>query len=210
MPSPAFIWDLDGTLFDSYAIIVSSVCQALEEHGITMDKTVIFEDVTATSVSDFIHRVSQQYGFDEVALFSRCCYLQTSQDDGIRLNPDAATVLEQLHNRGAKHFVYTHKGGSAQAVLDRLGIGQFFTEVITAAQGFARKPDPEGVDYLVHKYELDKARCYYVGDRKIDLQCAANAKIRSILYLYSPSSHQAKSLATYCVSDLRHILDLKL
>lgn len=210
MSSPSFIWDLDGTLFDSYAIIVSAVFQALEECGIRVDREIIFRDVTVTSVSDFVQQIAAQHGCDKAALFRRCCTIQTSQDDHIQLNPHAAAVLEQLHNRGAKHFVYTHKGASAQAVLDRLGIGTFFTEVVTAAEGFARKPDPEGINYLIHKYRLDKARCYYVGDRKLDLECAANAQIGSILYLYSPSSHQAKSLATHCVNDLQHILDLNL
>ena len=210
MPSPAFIWDLDGTLFDSYAIIVSAVTQALEEQGIPTHREAVFAEVTATSVTDFVHNISQQYGCDEAALFGRCCFLQTSQDDRIQLNPHAASVLRQLHQKGAMHFVYTHKGASAPAVLERLGIRDYFREILTADHGFARKPDPEGVNYLVDKYGLDKARCYYVGDRKLDLECAANAQIQSILYLYSPSSHQAKDLATYCVCDLREILELNL
>ena len=128
----------------------------------------------------------------------------------MRLNPHAQTVLHRLQEQGAKHFVYTHKGASAPAVLDRLGIGRYFTEVITAGHGFARKPDPEGVDYLVRRHGLDKDQCFYVGDRMIDMECAANARIKSILYLYSQSSLLAKDLATYCVQDLQDILELDL
>jgi len=206
----AFIWDLDGTLFDSYPIIVSSICQALEESGITVPEEVILRDITATSVSDFFRRIAEEHGRDDAALFSRCCQLQTFQDNKVRLNPHGETVLKSLYDQGAMHFVYTHKGPTAQAVLDRLGIGQYFTEVITAGQGFARKPDPAGVDYLVRRHSLNKERCYYVGDRLIDMECAANAHIHSILYLYSQSSLLAKDLATYCVSDLRQILELNI
>ena len=210
MSSPAFIWDLDGTLFDSYAIIVSAVCQGLGELGITVDKQEVFRKVTATSVSHYLQEIADQYGYDQPSLFSRCSSIQTSMDDNIHLNPNAAQVLQVLHDKGAQHFVYTHKGGSAQSVLDRLGIGHYFTEVVTAAQGFTRKPAPDGVDYLADKYNLDKSRCYYVGDRTIDMACAANAKIQGILYLYSPSSAQGKDLATYCVEDLQQILELSL
>lgn len=210
MSSPAFIWDLDGTLFDSYAIIVSAVCQGLGEVGITVDKQEVFRKVTATSVSHYLQEIADQHGYDQPALFSRCSSIQTSMDDNIRLNPNAARVLEALHAKGARHFVYTHKGGSAQSVLDRLGIGHYFTEVVTAAQGFTRKPAPDGITYLVEKYGLDKDQCYYVGDRTIDMACAANAKIQGILYLYSPSSAQGKDLATCCVNDLQHILELNL
>lgn len=210
MTPPAFIWDLDGTLFDSYPIIVSAVCQTLGECGIHMERDVIFREVTATSVLDFIRQVAQPRGLDAAALFQRSNFLQTSQDDHVQLNPHAAYVLHALHKKGATHFVCTHKGASAPAVLEKLGIREYFREIITADSGFPRKPDPAGVAYLIHKYGLDKERCYYVGDRKIDLQCAANARIKSILYLYSQSSCEAKPLATYCVSSLQEILDLKL
>ena len=210
MTPPAFIWDLDGTLFDSYPIIVSAVQQTLGECGIHMEKDVIFREVTATSVLDFIHQVVQPRGLDTEALFRRSNFLQTSLDDQVQLNPHAADVLHALEQQGAAHFVCTHKGASAPDVLEKLGIREYFREIITADSGFPRKPDPSGVEYLIHKYALDKARCYYVGDRKIDLQCAANAKIQSILYLYSPSSAQSKNLTTYCVEDLRQILELPL
>lgn len=208
MSSPVFIWDLDGTLLDSYAIIVSAVHQVLSEHNILIDKQTIFQEVTATSVSEYIRQVAPQYGYDPAVLFHQCCALQTSMDDQIQLNPHAAEVLQELHTQGSKHFVYTHKGDTAQSVLDRLGIGHYFTEVVTSAYGFTRKPAPDGIAYLVEKYELDQNQCYYVGDRMIDMVCAANAQIRSVLYLYSPSSHDAKHLATYCVNNLAQISDI--
>lgn len=207
MSSPAYIWDLDGTLLDSYAIIVSAVHQVFAEHGIHIEKQTIFQEVTATSVSEYIQRIVPQYGQDSAALFRQCYTIQTAMDDEIQLNPHAAEVLHQLHKQGSKHFVYTHKGDTAQSVLDRLGIGHFFTEVVTSAYGFTRKPAPDGITYLVEKYGLDKDQCYYVGDRMIDMVCAASAQIRSVLYLYSLSSHDAKHLATCCVNDLAQIPD---
>ena len=192
MSSPVFIWDLDGTLLDSYAIIVSAVHQVLAEHNIHIDKQTIFQEVTATSVSAYIQQIAPQYGCDPAVLFHQCCALQTGMDDQIQLNPHAAEVLQELHTQGSKHFVYTHKGNTAQSVLDRLGIGHYFTEVVTSAYGFTRKPAPDGIAYLVEKYGLDQNQCYYVGDRMIDMVCAANAQIRSVLYLYSPNSHGAK------------------
>ena len=208
MSSPVFIWDLDGTLLDSYAIIVSAVHQVLAEYDIHVDKQIIFQEVTATSVSDYIQQIAPQYGYDPTVLFRQCYTIQTAMDDQIQLNPHAAEVLQELHTQGAKHFVYTHKGDTAQAVLNRLGIGHYFTEVVTSAYGFTRKPAPDGITYLVEKYGLEQDLCYYVGDRMIDMVCANNAQIRSILYLYSPSSHDANHLATYCVNDLAQISDI--
>ena len=52
--------------------------------------------------------------------------------------------------------------------------------MVTSANGFARKPQPEAIEYLVEKYDLDKASTYYVGDRRIDVEAAENAGVKSI------------------------------
>ena len=64
---------------------------------------------------------------------------------------------------------------------------QYFTEVVTSANGFARKPEPEAINYLLDKYDLDKTSTYYVGDRRLDVEAAENAGIKSI-NLGQPSS----------------------
>ena len=58
----------------------------------------------------------------------------------------------------------------------------YFREILTSQSGFARKPDPEGLRYLIEKYGLDPACTFYVGDRRLDMDCAVNAGITGILY----------------------------
>ncbi len=51
---------------------------------------------------------------------------------------------------GIQQFVYTHKENATS--LADLDILDYFTEIVATANGFARKPDPEGVlDYLVEE-----------------------------------------------------------
>ena len=47
----AFIWDLDGTLLDSYEIIVSSLQKTYQEYGIQTDKENVHRHVIRYSVS---------------------------------------------------------------------------------------------------------------------------------------------------------------
>lgn len=51
---------------------------------------------------------------------------------------------------------------------------------MTSANGFARKPSPEVIDYGIDKYHLDKAITYYVGDRRLDVEAAENVGIPSL------------------------------
>ena len=45
-----------------------------------------------------------------------------------------------------------------------------------------RKPSPKIINEAVEKYNLDKTRCFMVGDKKTDLIAAKNASIKGFLF----------------------------
>lgn len=92
----------------------------------------------------------------------------------------AKAILAWAQEADIQQFVYTHKGKNACKFWRILEILDYFTEIVTTANGFARKPDPEGVVYLVEKYQLDKTSTYYIGDRTLDVDVAFNSGIQSI------------------------------
>ena len=55
MSGKTFIWDLDGTLLDSYGVIVSSLRRTLEELNVPMEEDEIRRRATAGSVSDVVN-----------------------------------------------------------------------------------------------------------------------------------------------------------
>ena len=80
--------------------------------------------------------------------------------------------------------------------------------IITGKDGFKRKPDPSAVLYLVKKYDLDREKTFYIGDRTLDIECAVNAGIKGILYLPEDSPAQKTGKETFIVRDLMEIKDL--
>ena len=82
----------------------------------------------------------------------------------------------------------------------------YFKEVISINDGFKRKPSPEGVNYLIGKYKLDRSNTYYVGDRILDIECGVNASIKTILYLDKNSVVKPSLKEDYIINNL---LDLK-
>ena len=58
----AVIWDLDGTLFDSYDVIVESIDLALKEHGILMNVEQIHHYAIAFSIKALFAKASAKYG----------------------------------------------------------------------------------------------------------------------------------------------------
>ena len=179
----AYIWDLDGTLFDSYGSIVSSLIQVAEDCGTSDSYEKIMKAVKQGSVSGYLRELSDVSGKSTETLYEMYRAVSHAKDGEITLIPDAAETLKTLQDQGAKHFVYTHRGTTTEPLLERLGIKAFFTEVVTSQSGFRPKPSGEGVTYLMEKYGLEQRQTAYVGDRTLDVLCARDAGVQAILYL---------------------------
>jgi len=205
MGQKVYIWDLDGTLLDSYAVIVSSLRDAALEFGFQYDYEVIHKCVIQYSVGAFYDMVEKDHGLAPEALDQRYEVISKGRKMNIPPIDGAREALEGLKAKGARHFVYTHRGSTARPILDRLELTGYFDEIVTSENGFARKPAPDGIDYLVSKYGLNRVDCHYVGDRTIDMDCAKNAGITGILYLPAGSYCEANGSETRIVADLREI-----
>ncbi len=179
----AYIWDLDGTLLDSYELITAAAVRTAADAGINDEKTEVCRAVRQGSVSGYLKDVSSRSGRTFEDLLARYRTYTHETDDRIMLIDGAAEALDRLRQAGAVHFVYTHRGSSSQPILRRLGILDCFREVVTSEYRFAPKPSGEGVRYLLEKYGLDPLQTWYAGDRTIDVLCAKDAGVKALLFL---------------------------
>ena len=174
------IWDLDGTLIDSYGIILQSLEETFSCFQLDFDYEETKNYISRYSVVKFLKDTSEYYSisYDKIKTeFSRRTSLKNSE---ITLMPDALSVLKWSKKQGMRNYIYTHKSNNALKVLYILGILDYFDEVVTSSNGFKRKPDSEAVFYLINKYSLKRDETCYIGDRKIDVDVAVNSGIKSI------------------------------
>ena len=205
MKQLTFIWDMDGTLVDSYPAIVPAAREALLAFGLDLPEREIHREVIRSSVRAYLEGLAAEHGLDRPALLAAFDRLNDSRIESIVPMPHAAETLAALQRAGHRSFVYTHRGASCPAILAQTGLAPFFTEVVTALAGFPRKPAPEGILYLLEKYRLDPAACYYVGDRSLDVEAAENAGIGSILYLDPSSPGRPTGREYLLIRDLREL-----
>ena len=204
----AFIWDLDGTLLDSYEIIINSLYQIYKEKGFEIDKREIYEDAINESVSYFIKRMETTLGVPFQDLKDRYTNITHEQVLSIKAMKHAKEILEYLNSVGVHNYVYTHRGTTTEVVLSNIGLKSYFDEIVTSLDNFKRKPDPEGLNYLINKYHLDKNHTYYVGDRKLDIECANNASIKSIMFIQPGSPGKSTGKEDYVIRDLLEIKEI--
>lgn len=204
----AVIWDLDGTLLDSYEVIVESLQLTMQECGIRIPYNEIWQHTIRYSVSSFLKQMSAEHELPVESLKQRYSQISGDKYQDIVCMNHALEVLQQLQDRGVEHYVFTHRGKTTIPVLDHLGLTGFFREILTSQSGFDRKPAPDAIDHLVEKYSLQKSSTYYVGDRSLDMQCAKNAGISGILFLDENTPGESTGDETYMVHDLMEILQI--
>ena len=178
--TPTFIWDLDGTLLDSYEAILAGIQETYEQFDVPFDREEVRNFILRYSVKDLLVRDADQHGLDSEELNRVRATSLKEKNTQIPLMDGAREILAWAAEQDIQNFVYTHKSDNAFQVLEDLGVRHHFTEILTSDSGFARKPSPEALLYLIDKYQLDKATTYYVGDRLLDAETAINAGISSI------------------------------
>ena len=204
MQKTAFIWDLDGTLLDSYEAILSGIEETFGQFSIPYDKEKVREFILKYSVQDLLVQVAEERKLDVEMLNQVRAQSLAEKNAQVILMPGAHEVLAWAKETGIQQFVYTHKGDNAFAILRDLGLESYFTEILTSQSGFARKPSPEAAIYLLEKYQLDPDNTYYIGDRTLDVEFAQNSGIQSLNFLESTyeGNHRIQAL-----SDISHIFE---
>ena len=197
MQEAAFIWDLDGTLLDSYEAILAGIEETYRQFSLPYNKKEVRAFILKYSVQDLLVQVAEERGLDADRLNQVRAQSLAEKNVQVILMPGGREVLAWANQQGIQQFVYTHKGDNALTILRDLGLDVYFTEILTSQSGFARKPSPEAATYLISKYHLKPDRTFYIGDRTLDIEFAQNSSIQSINFLGTPvdCNHQISCLA---------------
>ena len=97
----------------------------------------------------------------------------------------------------------SHRDKQVLDILEAAHISQYFTEVVTADNGFPRKPAPDSINYLVQKYILDPKNTVMICDRPLDIEAGRAACIATIFF----DSHQEYPQATRSIKKLSDIME---
>ena len=204
------IWDLDGTLFNTYPFIVKRIQTALESFDLKYSYNEIYEHLIKTTTFDFLLFIEEKHKINVGSLLNAIKRIDLDYST-VELMPHIKEFLESTKDQNeVRHFIYTHRDHkTCRFLLYFLEIENYFVEVVDESSvHFVRKPDTDSIDYLVDKYNLDKQNTYYIGDRKIDALCAKDAGIKSIFYNSShvKVDHFENDIEIHDVLDLRQIL----
>lgn len=200
-----FIWDFDGTLFDTYPTMVRAVQQSLKEFGFDEDYETIM-GLMKISVSHTMEQYKQKYGLDQEFRDLASNYRSKLEEQYIVPFTGAEEICAQIVQQGGANYLYTHRGMSAVEFLKKFGLYRYFTDFIIHENGFERKPSPQAIQYLLQKHQLPHKQTIMVGDRDIDILAGKNAGIATCFF--ENSQYGKIDFADYTITALEQMSQL--
>ena len=180
------IFDMDGTLVDSFHAIHGSLAETMKQVGLTpwnLEKTkqhvgrgigyLVESAVGATRKEEAVKIFRQDYG--------ETCLARTF------LLPEVSETLPLLRASGLRLAVATNKAlAFTEKILTHLEVDRYF-ECVLGPDAVARpKPHPDMVDTILARLEITKQECLYVGDMPLDVETASRAGLDCLLVATGP------------------------
>ena len=192
------IFDLDGTLIDSRLDLVHSVNAALRHIG----RPELPDEVIASYVGDGAPILIQRalggeaveeslirQGLEFFLSYYRAHKLDhTTVYAGI---PEALAAIQGSSNGSPRKMaVLSNKPVvPSRAIVDALGLGQFFSQVYGGNSFASKKPDPEGARKLLEEYGVQPHQAAMIGDSHVDVDTGRNAGMFTIGVTYGFAPH---------------------
>jgi pyrophosphatase PpaX len=176
VPIRAVLFDLDGTLVDSYGLITEAfrhACRTVLDREVTEAELHIDWGAPASVRFSRIDPVRVQELVDAYASYYEIHHRR------VRLFPGVRDMLEDLAARGCRMAIVTSKGRSrTQQTLQALDLAQFFGAVVDAQDILAPKPFPDAILVALGRLESRREEALMVGDSPLDIEAARAAGVR--------------------------------
>lgn len=174
----SILWDMGGTLFDTYPYIDSAFHRLVESHGISIGEV---SRLTRVNRGHAIETLSARTGIPASSF--------EEAYDAVKENwvTDPAPLMEGAeelvkacrHGRG-RNIIVTHRDRqSAEQLISTTGLT--FDDLITTSDGYPRKPDPAMILEVMERNNLVPGDCIAIGDRAIDCEAALAAGVTPVL-----------------------------
>jgi len=216
------IFDLDGTLIDSRLDLVHSVNAALRH----IARPELPDDVIASYVGDgapiLIQRALGAEAADDVlvrrGLEFFLSYYREHKLDHTTVYPGIAQALAEIQRSPCgtpdgspngspsraprKLAVLTNKPvNPSRAIVEALGLAQFFSQIYGGNSFATKKPDPEGSRKLLDESGVKPEHAAIVGDSHVDVRTGRNAGLWTIGVTYGFAPHMLKNEAPDVLVD---------
>lgn len=186
------VFDWDGTLFDSTALITRCIQAACADLGVPVPSDEDASYVIGMGLIEALQHAAPDLPRERYAeLGNRYRYHYFAKQHEVVLFEGTLAMLESLKSR--QHLLGVATGKSRRGLDEALAsvkLARLFDATRTADET-ASKPDPRMLMELMDELGVAPERTLMIGDTTHDLQLAANAGTASIGVGYGAHAHES-------------------
>jgi len=191
------IFDLDGTLVDSRQDLCNSVNATLRHYKRPELPCELISTYIGDGAPMLVRRAlgdpDDQKFVEEALLFFLAYYREHKLDftyvyEGIK---ESLSAIREARKSKVKMAVLSNKPvNPSRAIVEALGLGDFFFQIYGGNSFPTKKPDPEGALQLLKESKVKAHQAVMIGDSANDVATAKNAGMYSVGLSYglSPAS----------------------
>jgi pyrophosphatase PpaX len=204
----AALFDLDGTLIDSIALLLASMRHAFV--GFAGDHPTDADWIAGIGTPLWLQLAAYARGEEEVTqLRDRYREFQVEHHDRmVRAFPGTASTLALLEARGIAMALVTSKmDAGAHRSLAHTSLARYLPVVIGADSVTKHKPDPEPVLVALDRLGVSPETAVFVGDSPHDIAAGNAAGVATVAALWGPFSREQLAVArpAHWLSDIRDL-----
>lgn len=197
--SKLIIFDLDGTLVNTFDDLFLALESTLLAHQLPTVTPETLLDHIHLGLESTVHAVTNGAATSsmEIAQTYEDHYRQRYHSNSY-LYPGVLMLLHQCQKRRQRLAVCTNKSTSdANALLDVLGIKEYFSIIVGIDTLATSKPDPAPLNYILDAFNCSPSQAVFIGDSIIDAQCAKNAGVPFLLHRSGFGGEEALDFGYY-------------
>jgi pyrophosphatase PpaX len=206
--SLALLFDLDGTLADSIALLLASFQHTFRAHGkaVPPDEEWI-AGIGTPLITQMRHFVSTEEEAQQMIVTYRE-FQRTHHDEMLREFEGVDETLALLKARGHPMALVTSKGNDlAHRALEWLHLTRHIDVVVGMESTERHKPEPDPVLHALASLGSAPSNALFLGDSPHDIEAGNAAGVISVAALWGPFSRTVLERAspTYLLEHIREL-----
>jgi len=195
------IWDFDGTLIDTYPLMIKAFKIALKKRNVNANKEEIEKLLKISSK----HAISY-YEMDDF-------FKKMWKDEEKKVNKKLSKpfnsvidVLEYIISKGGKNYIVTHRDITTYDFLKFYNMENYFEDILTIEDAQFRKPNHDMFKKSIIRNNIDVEITLSVGDRILDMIPSKNVGL--LTCYYNNEDRKIDFLPDYTISNYRELLKI--
>lgn len=205
------IFDFDGTIGDSQALIVKTLQDTMRKRGLEVKSDVECAATIGLRLDEAFVQLFEMSAEEGMACAEtyRVIFEENKQHLIVQPFPHVLETIHTLHHQGYQLAIASSRGSdSLFGYVKQMGIDDCISSIIAGDLVEHVKPAPDMVFKALEEMNGTVEEALVVGDMTYDVDMAHNAGAKACAVTYGNATREELKNAEYIIDDFAELLDI--